>query len=110
MIPIQPILVVLLVSGVALYFRKWRSKLWDRIIVVGMFVLATTVVMQPELANQLAKLAGVGRGADLFFYVTIPSLAFTLLLLLSRIRELEQRSTILVRELALLRTNARRQD
>ena len=103
MIPIQPILVLLLIVGVALYFGRFRSKLWDRVIVVTLFVTATLFIMQPELANRLAELAGVGRGADLFFYITIPGLAFALLLLLSRIRELEQRSTLLARELALLR-------
>jgi len=102
MIPIQPILVVLLICGVALYFGKFRSKLWDRIIVATLFVAATLFIMQPDLANRLATLAGVGRGADLFFYITIPGLGFALLLVLSRIRELEQRSTKIVRELALL--------
>ena len=47
---------------------------------------------------------GYTIGADLFFYVTIPGLAFALTLLLSRARELERRSTLLVRELALLRS------
>ena len=103
MIPIQPILVFLLVCGVWLYFARLRSKLWDRMIVVALFIAATLFVMNPALANRLAALAGVGRGADLFFYVTIPGLAFALLLLLSRIRDLEQRETKLVREIALLR-------
>ena len=103
MIPIQPILVILLVSGVALYFRKLRSRLWDRTIVITVLIAAVIFVMNPDLANRLAAVAGVGRGADLFFYITIPGLAFALLLLLSRIRDLEQRSTLLVRELALLR-------
>jgi hypothetical protein len=107
MIPIQPILIVLLVFCVVLYFRKLRSKLWDRIIVVMLFAAATVFVIDPALANRLAAIAGVGRGADLFFYVTIPGLAFALMLLLSRVRELERRSTLLVRELALLRTEDR---
>jgi len=109
MIPIQPILVILLICGIALYFGKFRSKLWDRAIVTSLFVAATFFIMQPDLANRLAALAGVGRGADLFFYITIPGLGFTILLLLSRIRELEQRSTKIVRELALLRAEAPRQ-
>ncbi len=107
MIPIQPILVVILVLGVVLYFRKLRSKLWDRIIVVILFAAAMIFVLNPALANRLAAVAGVGRGADLFFYVTIPGLAFALMLLLSRVRELERRSTLLVRELALLRAEDR---
>jgi len=103
MIPIQPILVVLLLSSVGLYFAKFRSKVWDRAIVVSLFAAATLFIMQPELANRLAAVAGVGRGADLFFYITIPGLGFVLLLVLSRIRKLEQQWTQVVRELALVR-------
>ena len=50
-------------------------------------------VMNPALANRLAAVASVGCGADLCFYVTIPGLAFALMLLLSHVRELERRST-----------------
>jgi small membrane protein len=107
MIPIQPLLVLLLVLLVVFYFRKLRSKLWDRVIVVMLFAAAIFFVMNPMMANRLATFAGVGRGADLFFYVTIPGLAFGLLLLMSRVRELERRSTLLVRELALLQEELR---
>jgi hypothetical protein len=102
MIPIQPILVALLLGGVALYFTKFRSKVWDRAIAVTLFAAATLFVMNPELANRLALVAGVGRGADLFFYITIPGLGFALLLLFSRIRALEQQLTQVIRELALV--------
>ena len=34
MIPIQTILVIMLVSGVVVYFRKLRSRLFDGVIVV----------------------------------------------------------------------------
>lgn len=106
MIPIQPVLILLLICGVLLYFSRLRSRLWDRIIVVVFAAAALVFVMNPEAANRLAAVAGVGRGADLFFYVSIPGLAFALLLLLSRIRVLEQRETKLIRELALLRAGA----
>jgi small membrane protein len=104
MIPIQPILVLLLIASVALYFAKFRSRLWDRIIVIALFLAATVFIIQPGLSMRLASILGVGRGADLFFYITIPGLAFALLLLWSRLREQERRSTLLVRELALLRS------
>ena len=106
MMPIQPLLVMLLISGVVLYFRKLRSKLRDRVIVIGLFLTATLFIMRPALANSLAELAGVGRGADLFFYVSIPGLAFGLLLLLSRLRDMEQRMTLLMHELSLLQAQS----
>ena|SRR5579875_3576426 len=103
MMLIQPILVLLFMGGAAFYFGKFRSKFLDRAIIVALFLAATLFIMRPDLANALASVAGVGRGADLFFYISIPGLGFAVLLLLSRIRELEQRSTVLIRELALLR-------
>jgi small membrane protein len=103
MIPIQPIIVILLVAGVAVYFRRLRSRLWDRSIVLALLAAALFFVLHPDSANRLAAVMGVGRGADLFFYVAIPGLGFANLLLFSRIRELEQQTTVLIRELAILR-------
>ena len=67
-------------------------------------------VLHPTLANRLAAVIGVGRGADLFFYISIPGLAFAVLLLLARIRTLEQRTTVLIRELALHKAESTRDD
>jgi hypothetical protein len=83
----------LLIALVVLYFRKLRSKLADRIIVALLFGAAVVFLI---------------AASRLFFYVAIPGLVFVVLLILSRMRELEQRSTILVRELALLRADAER--
>ncbi len=64
MIPIQPILVVILVLGVVLYFRKLRSKLWDRIIVVMLFAAATVFIMNPVAAAKIRYDSRLGVRAD----------------------------------------------
>jgi polyprenyl-phospho-N-acetylgalactosaminyl synthase len=79
------ILIDLLLERVS---SKLRSKLWNRAIVVLLFAAS--------------MLAGLGGGVEQFVYVAIPGLAFGLLLLLAHGREIERRSTLLVRELALL--------
>ena len=76
----------------------------DRSIVLALLAAALFFVLHPDSANRLAAVMGVGRGADLFFDVAIPGLlALCALLLFSRIRELEQQTTVLIRELAILR-------
>ena len=105
MIPIQSILLVLFVAATVLYFRRLRSKIWDRIIILVVCVTGAIIVLHPDLANAMAHRLGVGRGADLFFYLTLPGLGVIAMQLFSRIRELEERQTMLVREIAILRTD-----
>lgn len=101
MILIQPLLIVLLLLGVVVYLRVFRSRLVDRIVVSAILVAALGLISFPDAANDLAHLVGVGRGADLLFYLTIPGLGFVVLLLFSRVRELDERLTKLTRDLAL---------
>lgn len=101
MILIQPLLIMLLLLGVVVYLRVFRSRLVDRIVVSAILVAALGLISFPDAANDLAHLVGVGRGADLLFYLTIPGLGFVVLLLFSRVRELDERLTKLTRDLAL---------
>lgn len=97
MIPIQPILVIAFGFGLVLYLSRLRSKITDRIIVTVIFGVSSSLVFYPQLATDLARLVGVGRGADLVFYVSIPGLAFLLLLVVAKIRDLNAKLTVAVR-------------
>jgi hypothetical protein len=105
MIPIQAILLIVFVAATALYFRRFRFKIWDRLIILMVCATGAVAVLNPDLANAMAHRLGVGRGADLFFYLTVPGLGVIAMLLFSRIRELEARQTMLVREIAILRSD-----
>jgi hypothetical protein len=59
------------------------------------------LVLRPEWATRIAHAVGIGRGVDLIFYLAIPGLAFLILVLFSRIRQLEARLTETIREQAL---------
>jgi len=102
--PVQFIFIVLLGLVTYLYFSRLRSGLLDRMIVLLFAALGVAMTMVPDLTTKVANLVGVGRGVDLFFYLSIIGLAFICLLLYSRIRQLEASITELARVLAIKKT------
>ncbi len=107
---IQPILVFLLIAGMVIYFRALRSRLVDRVLVLMIVAVGTVFVAFPEWTNLLAHRVGVGRGADLMTYLGVAGGGFCLLLLLSKIRDLEGRVTELTRVLAVRQAKRPRED
>lgn len=103
--PVQFILVVLLLVVMYVYFNRLRSGLLDRLIVLAFAGLGIVMTVLPDLTTGLANLVGVGRGADLFFYLAIVGLGFMCLLLYSRIRDLESSITELTRAVAVKKAN-----
>ena len=82
--------------GVYMYVRL-RSTLFD-VFLIGFFIISgTLLVLFPEYSNKIAHWVGVGRGADLLFYLSILFLFFLILKLYSRLRRMEQSFTELVR-------------
>ena len=107
MIPAQPILIVALVLLVLFYLSRLRSRLIDRVTVLAVFGCALILIVHPALATRMAAMVGVGRGVDLVFYVTIPGLAFLILILFLRLRELNAKLTETAREQALMSVRLR---
>jgi small membrane protein len=69
---------------------------------LGLTILIGMVfVWYPELTNRLAKLVGVGRGADLVMYVWIVLNLFFIARLHIKLREQAQAFTELARQMAL---------
>ena len=86
--------------GVYMYVRL-RSTVLD-VLLIGIFIIAgTLLVLFPEYSNKIAHWAGVGRGADLLFYLSILFLFFLILKLYSRLRKMEQNFTEIVRNKSL---------
>jgi hypothetical protein len=101
MIPVQPILIAFLVAVVLFYFFRLRSRGADGLIILLCFGCASLMVMRPDIATRIANLVGVGRGADLIFYLSVPGLLMMIFLLFARTRELNSKLTIVVREYAI---------
>lgn len=96
---------LVLVTGfifIGLYFLiRLKKRLLDIILLFSMIAAATVFVLWPGVTNVIANTLGVGRGADLIFYLSILIFWFVALKLYSRIRKLEQLFTQIIREDAL---------
>jgi len=66
--------------------------------------LGILFTLKPEVTDQIAKLIGVGRGADLIIYLYILGTNFVILILFIKIRDLRRQITELTKCLA--HTNA----
>jgi hypothetical protein len=104
--PFQFILIVLLMMVTYVYFSRFRSGLLDRLIVLVFAAVGIVMTVAPDFSTKLANLVGVGRGVDLFFYLSILGLAFVCLLLYSRIRDLESTITKFTRAVAIRKATA----
>jgi hypothetical protein len=96
---------LLLIFGVSLlgiyYIIRLKKTVVDLMLMMLLILTAIGFILWPELTNKIANGLGVGRGADLVYYVCILLFSFALLKLYSRMRRLEQEFTKLVREDAL---------
>jgi hypothetical protein len=94
-----------LLTGVVfifLYFIvRMRKRLLDLIILFAMIACAVVFILWPDLTSIIAKKLGVGRGADLVFYISILIFWFVILKLYTRVRRLEQLFTSIIRDDAL---------
>jgi len=96
---------LILLTGIAfigLYFLiQLKKRLLDIILLFLMISCAVVFIVWPDVTNTIAKRMGVGRGADLIFYISILIFWFISLKLYVRMRKLEQQFTKIIREDAL---------
>lgn len=100
---IQLLLCVGALGALLLYLLRFRSVLLDRAIACGLFALALLSILNPDLTTRIAHLVGVGRGADLVFYISVVATVFALLLLYTKQARLAENQTKLVRAMAIER-------
>jgi small membrane protein len=99
--PVQFILALMVLVIVVVYFSKFRSRAFDRVLVLFLAMLGLSMVIAPDWTNRAANLVGVGRGADLFIYLSIMSFSFVSLLFYSKMRDLEATITEMARAVAI---------
>lgn len=95
---------VVLMAGVVTLFLFYALRIKSAFVnVVAMFWftgLAIFFILFPDYTHKIAHRLGVGRGADLLFYLCILLFLFVILKLFARIRRLEAHLTTLIREKA----------
>jgi small membrane protein len=83
------------------YLRKFRQPALDKLFIGFLMATGIFFVLDPEITNQLAHFLGIGRGADLIFYLAILGFGYIVLLLYSKIKKLEDQLTQIVRKQSL---------
>ncbi len=78
-----------------------RRSVLRRLFVLCFFGTGLLFILYPDLTMTLAHGVGIGRGADLIFYLSILFLFFLWFNFYVRFRVLEERLTTVVRELAI---------
>lgn len=96
---------LVLLTGIAFITLYFIIQLKKQLIDLGLLFLliaaAVVFIIWPESTNILAHKLGVGRGADLIFYVSILLFWFIVLKLYARLRRLEKTVTQFIREEAI---------
>ena len=83
------------------YLRKFRQPALDKLFIGFLMAMGIFFVLYPEFTNQLAHFIGIGRGADLIFYLAILGFGYIILLLYSKIKNLEDQLTKIIRKQSL---------
>ena len=93
---------ILLITGIAFiavyFFVRIRNSILDLLLLLLLISIAVLFIVMPDLTNRIAHYLGVGRGADLIFYISIIIFWFVILKLYARIRKLEQIITTVIRK------------
>jgi hypothetical protein len=90
------------IAFLAIYFIiRIKKRLIDLLFLGLLISCAILFILWPDLTTVIAHKLGVGRGADLIFYVSLLLFWYAILKLYARIRLLEQKMTNILRDQAL---------
>jgi hypothetical protein len=98
---ITPILICLLIALSAYIGSSRQLSVFQFLIISSVFGIGAVLVLFPWLANRVAQLLNVGRGADLLLYFAVLSGAYVAAALYFRFKRLEEKLAVIVREMAI---------
>lgn len=97
----QLLVVAFLVLVFMFYFRFFRTRITDKIVVLMGASSILFFVIFPDYLSDIAHLVGVGRGVDLVFYISLLLGAFVIFVMYTKILALEKSLTDVARQVAL---------
>ncbi len=104
MLAIQILLVVFFLFALVKVIGRWRAGDLSLMGMVGwsvFWIIAGAVALLPNSTAQLAKLVGIGRGADLVVYTALAGLFFLIFKLMVKIERMNKDITKLTRKISL---------
>lgn len=100
---------ILIVSLFAFFLYVLLAQ--RQVAIIKLFILGTISMMIvfslfPDLSTGIANLLGIGRGADLLFYISHTTLFFVAFLFYLHARKMEKKWTKLIRHLSISEVKA----
>ena len=95
------IFIIFAVSRVFLQVKSGRLSIFSFLFWTSLFVLALVGLVFPELTTRLARLAGIGRGADVVIYISIILLFYLVFRLHILLEDVRHEIIEAIREIAL---------
>jgi hypothetical protein len=101
---------ILALIALALYsYSQWRRSPAVSVSVFALAVLGMALASAPDLATDLARLVGIGRGADLVIYCFVLISLVAIFNLHLKLRASDSNTTEVVRALAILTAQSPRE-
>jgi hypothetical protein len=79
-------------------YLRLRNTFLDLILILLFLITGVVFVIFNEVTDKIAHFLGIGRGADMIFYLGLLFLFFLMLKLYARLRRVEENLTELVRK------------
>lgn len=95
---IQIVLITLIMLIAVYFYVRLHNSIMDILLLLLMVSAAFIFIFFPGITTTVAHKLGVGRGADLVFYLSIVIFWFIIIKLYTRIRKLEKIVTDVVRK------------
>jgi hypothetical protein len=92
--------IIMITLSIAAIVRQ-RLRRTPGILWLILWIASATAILRPNLTQTVAKVIGIGRGADLVMYCGLLATAIGLFLLYLRLRHLEANITKIVRHMAI---------
>jgi hypothetical protein len=98
---IMTIFVLFAVSRVVLRFRERKISFVAMISWFLLWIAVEIIIWRPDVTTSLAKILGIGRGADLLIYGSLLVIFYSVFRIYIKFEDLERQITTLVRKIAL---------
>ena len=101
---VQAILIIFLLFAASRVYLQWKNgtiKIVSFIFWGAIFLGAIFGIIQPEITSKIAKLVGIGRGADVVLYFSIVALFYLLFRLYVYVENLRHEISDIISQLAL---------
>lgn len=101
------IFVIFAVSRVALRFKEGKISTPAMFGWVFLWTAVELIIWVPEVTTSIARILGIGRGADLIIYSSIVVLFYLVFRVYVKLEDIERQITTLVRKIALERRKSK---